>query len=79
MLVLARKTGQRIMIGDSIVVTVVGIRAGQIRLGIEAPAHVVIHRQEIYDALFPKPGKSPAAKRRPDKSAGDREQSSPIE
>ena len=71
MLVLARKIGQQIMIGDSIVVTVIGIRAGQVRLGIEAPGHVVIHRQEIYDAL--------AAERRPDESAGHREQTGSIE
>ncbi len=54
MLVLARKTGQQIVIGDSIVVTVLSVRAGQIRLGIDAPRHIPIHRQEIYDALTEK-------------------------
>ncbi len=78
MLVLARKTGQQIMIGDSIVVTVVGIRAGQIRLGIDAPAHVAIHRREIYDDLAGKTDKSPAPQPRPDESASRREQSGPI-
>ncbi len=73
MLVLARKTGQQIMIGDSIVVTVVSVRAGQIRLGIDAPANVVIYRQEIYHALTEKTGKSPATKRRADESAGPTE------
>ena len=54
MLVLARKTGQQIVIGDSIVVTVLSIRAGQVRLGIDAPRHIPIHRQEVYDAMAAK-------------------------
>ncbi len=47
MLVLSRKLGEKIVIGDSIVLTVVKIDRNQIRLGIEAPANVAIFREEI--------------------------------
>jgi carbon storage regulator len=48
MLVLSRKEGQRIRIGDSVVVTVVGLSGGRVRLGIEGPVSVPIHREEVY-------------------------------
>lgn len=48
MLVLTRKVGERIHIGDGIVVTVVRIQNDKVRLGIEAPAQVPIHREEVY-------------------------------
>jgi carbon storage regulator len=47
MLVLSRKLGEKILIGDSIVLTVVKIDRNQIRLGIEAPSEVAIYREEI--------------------------------
>lgn len=48
MLILTRKLGESITIGDTIKVSVLGIRGRQVRLGIEAPADVVVHREEIY-------------------------------
>ena len=48
MLILTRHTGERISIGDNIWVTVLGQRNGCVSLGITAPAHVVVHREEIY-------------------------------
>lgn len=51
MLVLTRNKDERIMIGDSIVVTVVEIRGDQVRLGIEAPSSVPVHRDEIYERI----------------------------
>ena len=51
MLVLSRKTDQKIVINDQIVLTVVAIRGDKVRLGIEAPPNVPIHRKEIYDAI----------------------------
>lgn len=48
MLVLSRKTGQTIMIGDDIYLTVLGVKGNQIRLGIDAPEEVAVHREEIY-------------------------------
>jgi carbon storage regulator len=50
MLVLSRKLGEKILIGDSIVLTVVKIDRNQIRLGIEAPSDVAIYREEISPA-----------------------------
>ena len=51
MLVLSRYKDQSIYIGDDIVVTIVDVRGDRIRLGIEAPATVPVHRQEIYEAI----------------------------
>jgi len=51
MLALTRKVGERIVIGDNIVVTVVGIKGDNIRLTIEAPKEIKIYRGEIYDAI----------------------------
>lgn len=51
MLVLARKLNECIIIGDNIVVTVVQIRGDKVRLGIEAPKEVTVHRREVYDAI----------------------------
>lgn len=48
MLILTRKLGDSITIGDSIRVSVLGIRGRQVRLGIDAPSDVVVHREEIY-------------------------------
>ncbi|MGA9230669.1 MAG: carbon storage regulator CsrA [Exiguobacterium oxidotolerans] len=51
MLVLKRKTGEAIQIGDDIELTVLAIEGDQIKLGIEAPRHIDIHRKEIYLAI----------------------------
>ena len=51
MLVLGRRTGENIRIGDDIKVIVLEIRGGQIKLGIEAPLHVQVHREEIYERI----------------------------
>ena len=51
MLVLSRQRDETIMIGDDIEITVVDIRGDKVRLGINAPAHVPVHRKEIYNAM----------------------------
>lgn len=51
MLVLSRKKNESINIGDEVRVVVVEIRGDKVRLGIEAPKHVSVHRQEVYDAI----------------------------
>ena len=51
MLVLTRRPNQSIMIGDDIVVTVLEVKGDQIRLGIDAPKDVAVHRQEVYEAI----------------------------
>ncbi|HUS90507.1 MAG TPA: carbon storage regulator CsrA [Phycisphaerae bacterium] len=51
MLVLSRQRDETIMIGDEIQITVVDIRGEKVRLGINAPPHVPVHRKEVYDAI----------------------------
>jgi carbon storage regulator len=51
MLVLSRHRDESIIIGDDIVITVVDIRGDKVRLGIQAPTHIPVHRQEIYEAI----------------------------
>ncbi|OES46052.1 carbon storage regulator CsrA [Domibacillus iocasae] len=51
MLVLTRKPGESLMIGDEIEITVVAVSGDQVKLGINAPKHIDIHRKEIYVAI----------------------------
>jgi carbon storage regulator len=51
MLVLSRKAGEQIVINDTITVTIVEIRGDKVRIGIDAPADVAVHRQEVWDAI----------------------------
>ena len=51
MLVLSRQREQTIMIGDDVEITVVDIRGEKVRLGITAPAHIPVHRKEVYDSM----------------------------
>ena len=51
MLVLSRQRDESIIIGDNIVITVVDIRGDKVRLGIQAPSEIPVHRQEVYEAI----------------------------
>ncbi len=51
MLVLSRKPGESIVIGDEIVLTVVEVRGDQVRIGIDAPRAIAVHRKEVHDEL----------------------------
>lgn len=51
MLVLSRKKDEQIVIGDDVVITVVDFRGNKVRLGIDAPREVAVHRREVYDAI----------------------------
>lgn len=51
MLVLSRQRDESIIIGDNIVITVVDIRGDKVRLGIDAPTEIPVHRQEVYEAI----------------------------
>jgi carbon storage regulator len=51
MLILTRKLGENIRIGDKIKITILEIKGGQVKLGIDAPPHVAVHREEIYERI----------------------------
>lgn len=51
MLVLSRQRDESIIIGDNIVITIVDIRGDKVRLGINAPTEIPVHRQEVYEAI----------------------------
>ena len=52
MLILTRKVNETLMVGDDVTVTVLGIKGGQIRIGINAPRDVSVHRQEVYEKIL---------------------------
>lgn len=51
MLILTRRMGETVIIGDNIAVTILGVRGSQVRLGVNAPKEVTVHREEIYERI----------------------------
>ena len=51
MLILTRRVGETLMIGDDISITVLGVKGGQVRVGVNAPRDVTVHREEIYERI----------------------------
>lgn len=51
MLILTRRIGETLMVGDEVTVTVLGVKGNQVRLGVNAPRDVAVHREEIYQRI----------------------------
>ena len=58
MLILTRRVGESLMIGDEVTVTVLSIRGNQVRIGVNAPKEVAVHREEVYERIQHKEGNS---------------------
>ena len=60
-MILTRRTGETVMVGDDITITVLGVKGNQVRVGINAPRDVPVHREEIYERIKQENGSTDVA------------------
>jgi len=61
MLILTRRVGETVMIGNEVTVTVLGVKGNQVRIGVNAPKDVAVHREEIYERIKREQDQNPAS------------------
>ena len=66
MLILTRRVGETLMIGDDVSVTVLGVKGNQVRIGVDAPKEVAVHREEIYERIRSEGGSASPRNNQPD-------------
>jgi carbon storage regulator len=70
MLILTRRVGETVMIGNDITVTVLGVKGNQVRVGVNAPKEVAVHREEIYERIKREEQATGVAAKRPMTNTG---------
>jgi carbon storage regulator len=61
MLILTRRVGETLMVGDDVTITVLGVKGNQVRIGVNAPKDVAVHREEIYERIHKDKDEEPTA------------------